>query len=146
MAGFLSGMAILVAGMMVVMSFAAVRTSLGLASGMPSQLIALVILIVVYGVGGTIYIAVRYGQGGARLERRSGTAALTDGLADNERWILGAFYVNRDDPSIFVEKRFGLGYTINLGNPKALFFVLLFFAIIAAIIVISLTVPHTRVR
>jgi uncharacterized membrane protein len=29
------------------------------------------------------------------------------------------FYINRDDPSIFVERRFGFGYTINLGNWKA---------------------------
>src|SRR5450759_5705179 len=32
-------------------------------------------------------------------------------LADNTHWVLGAFYVNRHDPSVFVEKRFGLGYT-----------------------------------
>jgi uncharacterized membrane protein len=101
---------------------------------------------VIFAIGGSIYIAVRYGQGGARLERRTGTAALTNGLADNERWILGAFYVNRDDPSIFVEKRFGLGYTINLGNPKAIVFILLFVAIIAAIVVISLTTQQTRYR
>jgi uncharacterized membrane protein len=26
------------------------------------------------------------------------------------------FYVNPADPSILVEKRFGIGYTVNLGN------------------------------
>jgi len=26
-------------------------------------------------------------------------------------------YVNREDPAFFVEKRFGIGYTINFGNP-----------------------------
>jgi uncharacterized membrane protein len=25
--------------------------------------------------------------------------------------------VNRADPTLFVEKRMGLGYTLNLGNP-----------------------------
>ena len=144
MARFLSGTAILVTLMMGMISIASIRTSLGLASGMPPALWAVTIVLIVYGIGGSIYIAVRYGQGGARLERRTGTAALTNGLADNERWILGAFYVNRDDPSIFVEKRFGLGYTINLGNPKAIAFVLAFFAIIAAIVIISLTMPKAR--
>jgi uncharacterized membrane protein len=32
-------------------------------------------------------------------------------------WILGKLYVNRADPALFVEKRMGLGYTLNLGNP-----------------------------
>jgi uncharacterized membrane protein len=32
-------------------------------------------------------------------------------------WILGSLYFNRADPTLFVEKRMGLGYTLNLGNP-----------------------------
>jgi uncharacterized membrane protein len=32
-------------------------------------------------------------------------------------WILGKLYFNRADPALFVEKRVGLGYTLNLGNP-----------------------------
>jgi uncharacterized membrane protein len=146
MSRFLSGTAILVTLMMGLMSIAAVRTGLGLATGMPPVLMGLVVVLLVYALGGSIYIAVRYGQGGARLERRSGSAALTNGLADNERWILGAFYVNREDPSIFVEKRFGLGYTINLGNPKAIAFLVVLFAVVAAIIIMGLTIPETRAR
>ena len=61
------------------------------------------------------------------------TRPLTDDLADNRRCVLGVFYVNRDDPSFFVEKRFGLGYTINFGNPLAVVFLVLFLAAIAAI-------------
>jgi uncharacterized membrane protein len=29
----------------------------------------------------------------------------------------GVFYSNPDDPSLFVPKRFGIGYTLNFGNP-----------------------------
>ena len=32
-------------------------------------------------------------------------------------WILGRLYFNRADPTLFVERRVGLGYTLNLGNP-----------------------------
>jgi uncharacterized membrane protein len=40
-----------------------------------------------------------------------------DGTPD-ERWRLGGlFYVNPDDPAVFVPKRAGLGYTVNLGRP-----------------------------
>jgi len=32
-------------------------------------------------------------------------------------WKWGAFFVNRDDPALFVRKRYGIGYTLNFGNP-----------------------------
>ncbi len=141
MARFLSGVSILVTLMMGLISIMAIRTAAGYASGMPPGLWVITVVLVLYAVGGSIYIAFRYGQGGARLERRAGTAALTDGLADNERWRLGAFYVNRDDPSIFVEKRFGLGYTVNFGNPKAIALFVILLAVIAGMVIVDLMTP-----
>lgn len=38
---------------------------------------------------------------------------------DPEHWRAGLFYVNADDPAIFVEKRIGVGYTLNFGNRRA---------------------------
>jgi len=32
-------------------------------------------------------------------------------------WRGGIFYVNPDDPMLFVQKRFGIGHTLNFGNP-----------------------------
>jgi uncharacterized membrane protein len=32
-------------------------------------------------------------------------------------WIFGRLYVNRADPALFMERRLGPGYTLNLGNP-----------------------------
>jgi len=46
----------------------------------------------------------------------------TGGLADNAHWILGVMYVNKEDPSMLVESRFGIGYSINFGNLKAVLF------------------------
>jgi len=34
----------------------------------------------------------------------------------DECWTLGSFYVNSHDPAIFVQRRIGFGYTLNLGN------------------------------
>ena len=34
-------------------------------------------------------------------------------------WHGGVFYVDRDDPALFVPKRRGYGYTFNFGNPLA---------------------------
>lgn len=143
-ATFLSGTVILVSVMMSGMALAGVRTALGLADGISHWLMAWTIVTVVYAAGGSLYIAIRYGQGGARLERQAAGAPLTNGVADNSRWYLGGFYVNRDDPSILVEKRFGVGYTINLGNPKAVALLLLFLAIVATIVVTGLMTPQTH--
>jgi uncharacterized membrane protein len=147
MANFLAGVGILTTSMLALMSVYAVRTGLGLAAGIPGSLMALTIVMLVYAVGGSLYLAFRYGQGGARLERKAaGAGALTNGLADNSQWVLGVFYVNRDDPSIFVEKRFGLGYTINFGNPRAVALFVALLVVIAAIVISGLTTPQTRLN
>jgi uncharacterized membrane protein len=147
MANFLAGVGILTTAMLALMSIYAVRTGLGLAAGMPGPLMALTIVMLVYAVGGSLYLAFRYGQGVALLERKAaGAGALTNGLADNSQWVLGVFYVNREDPSIFVEKRFGLGYTINFGNPRAVALFVALLVVIAAIVVSGLTTPQTHLN
>lgn len=143
-ANYMALIVVVMTVMLTLMSVYAVRTALGLAAGMPPALMAIVVVLLVLSVGGGLYIALRYGQGGARLERPAASAPLTNGLADNSRWVLGAFYVNRDDPSIFVEKRFGLGYTINFGNPKAVALFVALLAIIAFVVVTGITMPQVR--
>ena len=54
-----------------------------------------------------------------RLGRGGGAGG--DGTPD-ECWKLGVFYFNPEDPAIFVEKRFGIGYTCNLANRGAWMF------------------------
>jgi uncharacterized membrane protein len=46
-------------------------------------------------------------------------------------WKAGIFYVNHDDPVLFVEKRFGVGYTLNFGNRWS-------WAVLAVIVVLVL--------
>ena len=46
-------------------------------------------------------------------------------------WILGRLYFNRADPTLFVERRVGLGYTLNLGNPWSWLVMIVFFTSIA---------------
>jgi len=48
-----------------------------------------------------------------------------DGTPD-QCWKLGIFYVNSADPAIFVEKRLGLGYTLNFGSGTTWLFLGLF--------------------
>lgn len=65
------------------------------------------------------------GQGGANLMAAdSGSDILSDARIVGDRtpedcWRAGMFYVNRNDPALLVEKRFGIGYTLNFGRPAA---------------------------
>lgn len=73
---------------------------------------------------GSLVLSLRTGQGGTRL---SPAAPVTDRMSD-KYWILGSFYVNRSDPSLMVERRFGVGWTLNFGNPMAWLVLLLILA------------------
>jgi uncharacterized membrane protein len=143
-ATFLSGVVVLVSLMLMGMSIFSVRTATGTVQGIPGWMIGFIILFLVYAIGGSLFLALRLGQGGSRLERRAAAAPLTNGVADNRVWYLGGFYVNRDDPSIFVEKRFGIGYTINFGNPKAVALFVAFLAIVLTIVIAGLLTPQTH--
>jgi Family of unknown function (DUF5808) len=43
--------------------------------------------------------------------------ARRDDRTPDRCWKAGIFYVNPADPALFVEKRHGIGYTLNFGNP-----------------------------
>ncbi len=116
---YLSLISVLAVSLMTYISVGSVRVGLGLDRRLSPAVMVLGVLVVFVALGGILYIAFHYGQGGARLEKTAKDAPLTDGLADNRRWVLGTFYVNRDDPSMLVERRFGIGYTLNFGNWKA---------------------------
>ena len=45
-------------------------------------------------------------------------APVGDGTLD-QYWKLGVFYCNPDDAALFVERRFGVGYTVNFGHASA---------------------------
>jgi uncharacterized membrane protein len=48
--------------------------------------------------------------------RRNADPRATVESTPDECWTLGSFYRNANDPAIFVQRRIGLGYTVNLGN------------------------------
>ena len=48
-------------------------------------------------------------------------------------WLFGHLYFNHADPTLFVEKRMGLGYTLNLGNPVSWLIVVVF--------IVALSIP-----
>jgi uncharacterized membrane protein len=97
-------------------------------------------LILVFSLAFTVVIVgliVWVGQGGSRLVgsagAESGAVAPVGDRTPDKYWKLGLFYVNRNDPALFVEKRFGIGYTLNFGHPGFWVFLAVLVAVFVAI-------------
>ena len=84
-----------------------------------------------------IVLSITTGQSGSRIKIAKTKDGGTINRNDDKYWKGGAFYINKDDPALFVEKRFGVGFTINFGRPLA---IILFVGILAVIIGVSVLV------
>ena len=89
-----------------------------------------------------IYVMLKYGQGGERYKPSTDPSTETDNeyqLVDDDKfWKLGVFYSNPNDPAIFVEKRFGIGPTVNFAKWQAWACMIGIFVFIGIIIVITM--------
>ncbi|HLS60813.1 MAG TPA: DUF5808 domain-containing protein [Virgibacillus sp.] len=65
----------------------------------------------------TIILSFTTGQGGARIQSSTDKTGSIIERDDDQHWKLGQFYFNKNDPSIFLEKRFGIGWTNNWAHP-----------------------------
>jgi uncharacterized membrane protein len=80
------------------------------------------------GVAVLFAVIIRTGQLGVRVPAAGGENPTGVVHRDDDRyWRGGLIYINRRDPAVFVPKRFGVGWTMNLGNPWA---VVVFVAIV----------------
>jgi uncharacterized membrane protein len=91
-----------------------------LKAGSPEEII--ICLLPLFLVLVAMVVLARLGQGGCRVlaanEISSGVSAVPVGdRTQDNYWKLGIFYFNRDDSAVVVEKRFGLGYTLNFARP-----------------------------
>lgn len=57
---------------------------------------------------------------------------------DDRYWYGNIFYNNPDDPEVFVPKRYGLGWTVNLGHPQGRLFMLV--TLLLPLVILILTV------
>ncbi len=67
---------------------------------------------------GAVVIGVKVGQGGDRLKLDGKEESFDKyDIDDDKHWKLGnSIYYNKGDPSIIVEKRVGIGWTVNAGS------------------------------
>lgn len=80
---------------------------------------------------GTFVFAIKVGRSDKEFETAA-EAQIMD-MDEDKYWRGGMFYFNKNDPSIFVEKRFGVGWTINLANPLG--YVIVFVPLIIAVLI-----------
>jgi uncharacterized membrane protein len=92
-------------------------------------MVATPIIFLVVVLAGTIAFAVKVGRSDKLDNNESGDPITTD-FDEDSHWVGGLIYFNRSDPSIFVEKRFGIGWTVNFGNPIGYLIVLVPLAVI----------------
>lgn len=85
---------------------------------------------------GTLLISFTTGQGGNLIGGRI-TSSNMEPINNDTYWKLGVIYFNPYDPSIFIEKRLGVGWTLNFARPMSWFLLL---GILALIIGSSLLV------
>jgi uncharacterized membrane protein len=99
-------------------------------------------------VGSIFVLAWRMGQGGWRLDKeKEALSADRPPVGDrtpDECWKLGVFYFNRDDAAVFVEKRFGVGWTLNFGNPRSWWVIGALLAFILAMLAVSFITVHSH--
>ncbi|MEK3889593.1 DUF1648 domain-containing protein [Bacillus sp. FSL K6-3431] len=80
-------------------------------------------------VVGVIILSVITGQGGSRLKTAAGKEEEMINRDEDQFWKLGVLYFNRADPAVWVEKRFGVGWTVNMAKPQAWLFLIIILAI-----------------
>ncbi|WP_077622557.1 DUF1648 domain-containing protein [Sediminibacillus massiliensis] len=83
---------------------------------------------------GAIVLSFTTGQGGSRVKTGTGKKGEIIDRDDDKYWKLGQFYYNPNDPALFLEKRFGVGWTLNLARPLA-------WVLFLSIIILAVGIP-----
>jgi len=98
-----------------VVSQLSIMTLVSTAAVMWATIASLVLIAVM-----VIYVTIKVGQGGYALSKAEkdfspSDASVTD---DDAHWVFfGTFYNNPNDPTLFPEKRVGVGWALNIGLP-----------------------------
>lgn len=121
---------------MIFMSTISLYTMVAVENVMTFLIVSMIIFLILL-LAGTLYLMFAVGQGGSRLSAPKESSTDVVNVDEDRYWILGQFYFNPNDPAVFVEKRFGVGYTSNFARPLTWVIILGFFLLVAALLVFS---------
>ena len=124
MQGLLGQIALLIA-----LEFACLAVVGWLAPQSPTAILVSTLVLPLVLLAVVVLFAVRYRRetiaARAGVPVSAGRAGEPDGSRaeapdDDHVWKAGTLYVNRADPALFVPKRFGVGWTVNMGHPAGI--------------------------
>lgn len=102
------------------------------------------VLVVLFAVLLLILVVLFLPTRGARARKGVPTARRAVGPIDRDDdryWTAGVFYNNPDDPDPVVPKRYGWGWTINVGHPFGKVVLLIMFGMILLPVVLAIVDP-----
>lgn len=76
----------------------------------------------IFTIGASFYLSFKYGQAGEKIKLSADDLEEERYYFDSDedkQWIAGIFYYNPEDSAVFVEKRFGIGTTMNMARWQA---------------------------
>lgn len=98
-----------------------------------TEIMTIPMVILFISIGVFILISYCFGQGGRNIKTtEEGEENYRD---DDDRYILGSIYYNKNDPALMVEKRIGVGWTVNLAHPIGMVLMVLPFIIMIGLII-----------
>lgn len=100
------------------------------------KLLPLFVLFLAVVVGSLLIYVVKKRKYRVRYEKNIDSQVMD--VDEDRYWKGGLIYMNRQDPSVFVEKRFGVGWTMNLANPRGYIVIGLPFLLLLLISIFSL--------
>ncbi|KOY13775.1 DUF1648 domain-containing protein [Paenibacillus xylanivorans] len=123
----------MIAGLLLTILFAFIQMNMFVLNLVLLTGISFIIPVVI--VIGAVWLSLTGRQGGGKIRnhQEDRERSMEQPVNDDDNWKLGFIYFNANDPSFTVEKRYGIGWTINFARPLS--WVLLLFII--AIVVIS---------
>ena len=106
-------------GLAVLLSAATVRSIPAFGDILGGRVEFVMLPLMLFNFGVAVWM-VRVGQGGQRAVAPAARREIHGDATPDRAWKLGGlFYFNPDDSAIWVENRIGLGYGLNIGNPRA---------------------------
>jgi len=106
-------------GSAILLSSATLSSIPSLGKALNGSIVYVMLPLMLFNVGVAFWMF-HVGQGGQRAVASTAPREVRGDATPDRAWKVGGlFYFNPQDPAIWVEKRFGFGYTLNIGNAGA---------------------------
>ena len=103
-------------GLVAMIDLGMLGSSLLMWTGTVTSLAALVVVLPI--LAGVVVAVVVLARNNRERDKGEEDTGLTH-RDDDKYWRGGLFYINREDHALWIPRRFGLGWTLNFGNPRA---------------------------